>query len=60
MNKRIILTGSSGTGKTTVLNLFKEAGYPVITEVVRNLIKTKGITINKEGTDETQMMVFNE
>lgn len=60
MNKRICLTGAQGTGKTTVLNLFKEAGYPVITEVVRNLVKTKGITINKEGTDETQMMVFNE
>lgn len=59
MNKRIILTGAQGTGKSTVLNLFKEAGYPVITEVVRNLVKEKGISINKEGTDETQMMVFN-
>lgn len=59
MNKRIILTGAQGTGKTTVLNMFKEAGYPVITEVVRNLVKNQGITINKEGTDDTQMMVFN-
>ena len=56
--KRICLTGSQGTGKTTVLNLFKEAGYPVITEVVRNLVKSQGITINKEGTDATQMLVF--
>lgn len=59
MNKRIILTGSQGTGKSTVLNLFKEAGYPVITEVVRNLVKEKGISINKEGTDATQQMVFD-
>lgn len=58
MNKRIILTGSQGVGKTTVLNLFKEAGYPVITEVVRNLVKSQGISINKEGTDATQMLVF--
>lgn len=59
MNKRIILTGAQGTGKTTVLNMFKETGYPVITEVVRNLVKNKGISINKEGTDDTQMLVFN-
>ena len=59
MNKRICLTGTHGSGKTTTLNLFKEAGYPVITEVVRNLVKEKGITINKEGTDATQRMVFN-
>lgn len=58
MNKRIILTGAQGTGKTTVLNFFKEAGYPVITEVVRNLVKEKGISINQDGTDATQMLVF--
>lgn len=58
-NKRICLSGAQGTGKTTVLNLFKESGYPVITEVVRNLVKTKGIPINQQGTDETQRMVFD-
>lgn len=58
-NVRMCLTGSQSTGKSTVLNLFKEAGYPVITEVVRNLVKEKGISINKEGTDATQQMVFN-
>ena len=57
---RMCLSGSQSTGKTTVLNLFKEAGHPVITEVVRNLVKTKGISINQQGTDETQRMVFNE
>ena len=58
-NTKICLTGSQSTGKSTVLNLFKEVGYPVITEVVRNLVKEKGITINKEGTDATQRLVFN-
>lgn len=60
MKKRICLTGAQGTGKTTVLNMFKENGWPVITEVVRNLVKSKGIKINQQGTDETQMMVFGE
>lgn len=58
MNKRIILSGASGTGKSTVLNLFKEAGYPVVTEVVRTLIKEKGIVINEQAPDESQMLIF--
>lgn len=59
VQKRICLTGAQGTGKTTVLNIFKEHGWPVVTEVVRNLVKEKGITINQDGTNETQMLVFN-
>lgn len=57
---RIILTGSQGTGKTTVLNMFKTAGYPVITEVVRNLHKNKGIAINEQGNEISQDMIWNE
>lgn len=57
--KRIVMSGAQGTGKTTVLNLFREAGYPVITEVVRNLVKNQGIKINQDGTNETQMLVFD-
>lgn len=60
MAKRIIFTGAQGTGKSTVLNMFKEAGFPVITEVVRNMVKDKGIKINREGNDETQTLIFNE
>lgn len=59
MNKRIILTGAQGTGKTTVLNLFKEAGWPVITEVVRKLHKEQGVSINRDGDGGTQQLVFN-
>ena len=57
---KIIATGSHGTGKTTVLKMFKQAGYPVVTEVVRKLAKEKGIEINEKGNDETQMTIFNE
>lgn len=53
------MSGAQGTGKTTVLNIFKKHGWPVVTEVVRNLVKEKGITINQDGTNETQMLVFN-
>lgn len=56
---KIILSGAHGTGKTTVLNMFKQAGYPVVTEVVRKLAKEKGIEINEKGNNETQMMIFN-
>lgn len=55
---RIILTGSQGTGKSTVLNHYKGT-YPVITEVVRNLSK-KGVKINEMGDEEGQKKIFNE
>lgn len=57
--KRICLVGSQGTGKSTVLNIFKERNYPVITEVVRNLVKTQGITINRDGDDAGQRLIFD-
>lgn len=58
--RRIILTGAHGTGKTTVLNLFKSTGYPTITEVVRKLNKEKGVKINEQGDGEGQQAIFNE
>lgn len=59
-NTRIILTGAHGTGKTTVLNMFKEHGYPVITEVVRTLHNENGVKINEVGDDEGQAMIFDK
>lgn len=59
MIKRIILTGSHGTGKTTVLNMFKESGYPVVTEVVRKLNREDGIKINEQGDRAGQQTIFN-
>lgn len=57
---RLVFVGAQGTGKTTILNMFRDRGVNVITEVVRNMVKEKGIKINQEGTAETQRMVFDE
>lgn len=56
---RIVFTGAQGTGKTTVLNHFKENNFNVITEVVRNLAK-EGVNINENGDDESQTIIFNK
>lgn len=54
-----IYTGAQGTGKSTILNIFKERGYNVITEVVRNLSK-QGVKINEMGDRDGQERIFNE
>lgn len=53
-------TGASGTGKTTILNLMRTfvPEYEFKTEVVRSLIKEKGIQINEKGTRLSQELVF--
>lgn len=56
---RIVFTGAQGTGKTTILNHYKDLGFNVITEVVRNLSK-KGVKINKDGDEKGQTKIFNE
>lgn len=56
---KIILTGAQGTGKTTVLNEFRESDFEIVTEVVRNLAK-KGVKINKDGDEKGQTKIFNE
>lgn len=59
MYTKILLCGASGTGKTTVLNKFKEEGFDVVTEVVRTLVKEKGIKINEMGDEEGQKIIFD-
>lgn len=59
MFTKILLTGASGVGKTTILNKFKEEGYNVVTEVVRTLVREKGIKINEMGDVEGQQMIFD-
>lgn len=54
---RIILTGSQGTGKSTILKEFEKEGWNVITEVVRNLSKT-GINVNEMGDEDGQRKIF--
>lgn len=59
MITKIVLCGASGTGKTTVLNEFKKNGWDVQTEVVRTLMKEKGIQINELASEEGQAMIMN-
>lgn len=56
---RIVFTGAQGTGKTTILNYFKDQNMNVITEVVRELAK-KGVKINKDGDEKGQTAIFKE
>lgn len=55
---RFIFTGAQGTGKSSILYHYRDLGYNVITEVVRNLHKTKGINVNEMGDVEGQNMIF--
>lgn len=56
---KIIFTGAQGTGKTTILNHYKDQGYNTITEVVRKLSK-EGVKINEMGDLKGQQRIFNE
>lgn len=59
---KISFTGAQGTGKTTVLNALREdpdfKDFEFVTEVVRKFVKELGMKINKEGTVETQKVIF--
>lgn len=55
---KILLVGASSTGKTTILNMM-DSKYNKITEVVRRLVKDKGIDINEHGSIETQKLIFD-
>lgn len=55
--KRLHFVGAQGTGKTTILNHYKEQGYNVITEIVRNLAK-EGVNINEMGDVDGQKTIF--
>lgn len=55
---QFVFSGTQGSGKTTILNHFKEQGFPVITEVVRNLSK-EGVKINEMGDEEGQKKIFD-
>lgn len=55
---RVILTGSQGTGKSTILHMMR--GRKHITEVVRRLVKEEGLVINEDGGMETQQRIWAE
>ena len=54
---KLIFTGAQGTGKSTILNHYREQGMNCITEVVRNLSK-QGININESGDEVGQKTIF--
>lgn len=60
--QNIVLCGSSGTGKTTILNELRNdprfSEYHIVTEIVRDLVKTQGIKINESGEASTQHLLF--
>ena len=61
---RIALSGAQGTGKTTLMNELKSGSflphYTFYDEVVRNLVKRTGISINREADDYSQTAITNE
>ena len=61
---RIALTGAQGTGKTTLMNELKRGSflphYTFYDEVVRNLVKRTGISINRKADDYSQTAITNE
>ena len=47
-NKKIILTGTAGSGKTSIINLLREKGYAVIQEAATCIIKKEQRLGNQE------------
>lgn len=57
--KRLVFSGSSGTGKTTIIRLLEERGARTIKELIRELVRESGLKINQEGTLGTQALLFD-
>lgn len=60
---RIAISGVQCTGKTTLLNALKKVNalkdYTFIPEVIRGIVKSKGISINENSTDSGQIAILN-
>lgn len=54
---KVTLVGSQSTGKSTVLNYFRNTFLSPITEVARNLSK-QGVKINEDGDKKSQDVIF--
>ena len=59
---RIAFSGVQCTGKTTLLNELEKLNlnYDVVKFVVRDLVKTKNIKVNKDGNEDTQIQIVNQ
>jgi len=60
---RIGITGAQSVGKTTLLNGLRSEkifqNYTICDEVTRR-VKSYGLPINEDGTDNTQRLIMNE
>lgn len=61
---KIAFTGAQSTGKTTLLESLKnnevyKYEYEFVDEITRRMVK-KGLRINEEGSDTTQLLIMNE
>ena len=61
---KVSFTGAQSTGKTTLLEAIKQNEefrykYEFIDEITRRMIK-KGLKINEEGGNTTQLLIMNE
>ncbi len=61
---KIAFTGAQSTGKTTLLEALKanqsyKYDYEFVDEITRRMVK-KGLKINEEGSDTTQLLIMNE
>lgn len=61
---RICLSGAQSTGKSTLLKLLDNKGifsdYTFLSEVIRKLVSTEKIHINRDYDHKSQMRIFEE
>ena len=59
MNKKYIITGAHGTGKTSIMNKLKERGFNCIDENSREIIAEQVDEITSEPNYETALSVLS-
>lgn len=63
MNVKINFVGAQGTGKTTLLEAARKDEYfkdfKFCTEIVRDLVKKKNLSINESGNEKSQKVFFD-
>ena len=59
---KICFTGAQSTGKSYSLKAVTPffSSHEIITEIVRKMVKDLGITVNEEGNELSQVLIFNK